>query len=190
MDKLIARKANIDDISKILELQSKYLYSINKDLLDDKSGLINNELSFNDIKKCIDCDDSIVLLLENSNKDIYAYTISIGLKHLRKTKQKLIQIVRKNNNQRNINDVLLIEHIIIHKKTGTLILLNALFNTAKIKYKHVCGEIMTFPIINKVSKKFFTILKGKIIGSIKYKDNTVWDVYYSPIYNDFKDFIC
>lgn len=189
MDQLYARKAKEDDINKLLELQSKYLYSANKDSLNDKTGLINNEFSFQDIKECIESDDCLVMLLENLNKDIYAYIMSIGFNQLKNSKQQLIEIVKKASKQNSINEVLLIEHIVIHKKTGALILLNALFNEAKDKYKHVCGEIMTFPVENKVSKKFFTFLKGTIIGSIKYNDNTVWDIFYSPIHKDFRDFI-
>lgn len=188
MNKLNARKANKDDIDNILELQSRYLYSKNKESLNSKTGLINNEFSYDDIMKCLESDDCIVMLLENPKKDVIAYIISISFNQLNNSKPELTRIVAETKKIQNVKEILLIEHIVVHKKIGALKLLNALYDEAKDKYKHVCGEIMTFPVENEVSKRFFSMLKGEIIGSIKYKDNTIWDVFYSPARDNFKSF--
>jgi len=186
MNTLVARKALVEDISAILKLQSYYLYGENKDHLNSKTGLLNNEINSNELKACIKSDNSIVMVLEDlEGNKILAYAICYSFSSIVNTKSKLIQILQKNNYLQNTHNSLLIEHFVIHSKTGAIKFLKALYNEGKDKYEDVYGEIMSYPIENAVSKKFFTILKGKIVGSIEYDDNTVWDIFYSPVQKEF-----
>jgi hypothetical protein len=186
MNTIIARKALVEDINGILKLQSHYLYNENISHLNGKTGLLNTEINFNELKHCIESDDCIVIVLENlDTKIISAYALCYSFSSIVNTKQKLIQVLQNNSYLQINRNALLLEHIVIQNKKGVMKLLKALYDEAKYKYNDIYGEIMSFPIENTVSKKFFTILRGNNIGSIEYEDNTVWDIYYSPIQKNF-----
>lgn len=71
----------------------------------------------------------------------------------------------------------------MQSNNGAVKLLEALYNEGKDRFDHVYGEIMRYPIENIISKRFFTVLKGKIVGETRYEDNTIWNIVYSSVQN-------
>jgi len=183
MNSLVARKALTSDITNILKLQSFYLYRLNKSL-NGKTGLINNEITSKELEQAIENDDCIVMVLEDNNtKMITAYALCYSFTCIFDQKTELIQELEKNMFLFEKQKSLLVEHIVVQSNNGAVKLLEALYNEGKDRFDHVYGEIMRYPIENIISKRFFTVLKGKIVGETRYDDNTIWNIVYSPVQN-------
>jgi len=180
MNQIIIRKAVVEDITGVLDLQNQFLLRNAKEKGIEKRGFLVYPVTSKELEKIISNNLNILVVAIYEEK-IVGYGLAYDWKEWKKIKKEM-SIKASDSVKKHLSKdkILYFRHIarkIEFPGVGELIE-NKVYDIGKKKgYNAVVGEILEKPILNEKSKEVHEKRGFKKIGQVDYKDKNLWGLY-------------